>query len=50
MKKKITSIMFKVAGFLPALALLVGIAASKSPCFTFYYQPEAPKALDAYRH
>ncbi len=39
----------KIASFLPALALIVGVIAANSACISYYYQPETPDAINAYR-
>ena len=45
MKKIIT----KLSALLPALALLVAIGTLNSACLLYYYQPEVPEEMDAYR-
>lgn len=47
--KVLRKLVLKLAVFLPALALVVGVACANSACFTFYHQPETPKEMDAYR-
>ena len=39
----------KLSALLPALALLVGIGTLNSVCLLYYYQPEVPEEMDAYR-
>ena len=39
----------KLATLLSALALLIGIGTLNSACYLYYYQPEVPKEMDAYR-
>ena len=39
----------KLSALLPALALLVGIGTLNSACLLYYYQPEVPEEMDAYR-
>ncbi len=47
--KKIKMLMMKFSKFLPAIALLVGVLASRSACVVYYHQPETPSAMDKYR-
>ena len=47
MKSK--DILKKIASLLPALALIVGVIAANSACISYYYQPETPDAMNAYR-
>ena len=47
--KKAKKIIAKLAGFIPALAFLVGFLAANSACTSFYYQPEVPEAMNAFR-
>ena len=39
----------KLSTLLPALALLIGIGTINSACYLYYYQPEVPEEMDAYR-
>lgn len=39
----------KLSALLPALALLAGIGTLNSACYLYYYQPEVPEEMDAYR-
>lgn len=47
--KKFKEFMFKYAGVLSALALVVGISSLNSACYISYHQPKVPKAMDMYR-
>lgn len=39
----------KIATAIPALALMVGVFAVNSACYSYFYQPETPAEMDAYR-
>ena len=49
-KLKIKSIVARLLGVLPAIAIAIGIASlQSSACLIHYYQPELPEELNAYR-
>jgi cyclic lactone autoinducer peptide len=39
----------KISSIIPALALMVGVFAVNSACYSYYHQPETPSEMDAYR-
>ena len=47
--KNIKKIVESMSAIVPALALIMGIVAANSACFTFFHQPETPDAMNEYR-
>lgn len=47
--KNIKNLVKKLSGFIPVVALLMGIITVNSACVTLYHQPETPDAMNKYR-
>ena len=47
--KHIKNMVKKAIVILPALAMFFGVIASNSACMCYFYQPETPAAMNAYR-
>lgn len=47
--KHINNFVKKAIVILPALAMFFGVVASNSACLCYFYQPETPEAMNAFR-